>query len=440
MFDQSVLESIVCLTLDEAKRRGADQAEVGVSGSDGLSVSVRLDEVETLEKDRSQSMGVTVYKQQAKGSATTTDLSEAAVRQAVAAACSIADFTQMDSCAGLADAELMATSFPDLDLYHPWELSTEQAVEQALICEAAARSADQRISNSEGASLSSHFGISVYGNTHDFLASHQVTRHSLSCSVIAEENGDMQRDYYYDVARNADKLETAESIGLQAAKRSVSRLQPRRLPTQTANVLYTPDMARSLLGHFVSAIRGGALYRKASFLMDKKGERLFPEFIRIFEQPHLLGALGSSAYDNEGVATHARDLVVDGVLQDYVLDSYSARKLGLQTTGNAGGVRNLSIQAGTANQQALIKQMDTGLLLTEMMGSGVNGITGGYSRGAAGFWVENGVIQYPVSEITVAGNLLDIFKKIVAVGNDVKANSNTLTGSILVEGLMIAGS
>lgn len=438
-FNEQQLSRTVELALDEAHKQGADQAEAAVSGSDGVSVSVRLGEVETLEKDRSQSMGITVYKNGAKGTATTTDLSDTAVCSAVASACSIAGFTQPDDCAGLADAALMATDYPDLDLHHPWNIQTPEAIELAQRCEAAARSYDGRISNSEGASLSSHEGVSVYGNTHGFVGSYAGTRHSLSCSVIASEGQDMQRDYWYSSSRNADMLLEAESIGRTAAQRSVERLQPRQVKTQSAPVLYTPEMARSLLSHFIGAIRGGSLYRKASFLLDKKGEQIFPDFFQLQERPHILGALGSAAYDYEGVATEQRELVKDGVLLDYVLDSYSARKLGLQTTANAGGVRNLELQAGTHSFEALLQRMDRGLLLTEMMGSGVNGITGDYSRGAAGFWVENGEIQYPVAEITVAGNLLDMFKNIVAIGSDMKTDSNTRTASILLESLTIAG-
>ncbi len=438
-FNEQQLSRTVELALDEARKQGADQAEAAVSGSDGVSVSVRLGEVETLEKDRSQSMVITVYKNGAKGTATTTDLSDGAVCSAVASACSIAGFTQADDCAGLADAELMATNYPHLDLHHPWQIDTPAAIELAQRCEAAARSYDARITNSEGASLSSHEGVSVYGNSHGFVGSYAGTRHGLSCSVIASEGDDMQRDYWYSSSRNADKLLDAESIGHIAAKRSVERLQPRQVKTQSAPVLYSPEMARSLLGHFIGAIRGGSLYRKASFLLDKKGEQLFPSFFQLQEHPHILGALGSAAYDYEGVATQQRELVKDGVLLDYVLDSYSARKLGLQTTANAGGVRNLELQAGTQSFDSLLKSMDKGLLVTEMMGSGVNGITGDYSRGAAGFWVENGEIQYPVAEITVAGNLLDMFKNIAAIGSDMKTDANTRTPSILLESLTIAG-
>ncbi len=439
-FNREELNRTVTLALEEAQRQGTDQAEVAVSGSDGVSVSVRLGEVETLEKDRSHSMGITVYRDGAKGSATTTDLSAEAVRSAVASACSIARFTQPDDCAGLADAQRMAYDYPELDLHHPWPLSTVEAIELAQQCEAAARDYDPRISNSEGASLSSHEGVTVYGNSHGFVGSYLGTHHSLSCSVIAGEGADMQRDYWYSVARNADSLDSAETVGRRAAQRSVARLKPRQLATQQAPVLYAPEVARSLIGHFVSAIRGGALYRKASFLLDKKGEQLFPDFIQLQEQPHLPGALGSAAYDNEGVATRQRHLVRDGILQDYVLNSYTARKLGLQTTGNAGGVRNLELQAGQHSAEELLQTLHRGLLITEMMGSAVNGITGDYSRGAAGFWVDNGEIQYPVAGITVAGNLLDMFQHIVAVGSDLKTDANIRTPSILLDGLTIAGS
>ena len=440
IFNQEQLSRTVTLALDEANKQGADQVEAMVSGSDGVSVSVRLGKVESLEKDRSQSMGITIYKNGAKGSSTTTDLSDIAVRSAVRSACSIASFTQSDDCAGLADVELMAIDYPYLDLYHPWSIETSEAIELVQRCESAARNYDSRIINSEGANLSSHEGVSVYGNSHGFLGCHTGTRHSLSCSVIASEGEDKQRDYWSSCSRNADSLTDVESIGRIAAQRSVERLQPRQVKTQVASVLYTPEIACSLLGHFISAIRGTSLYRKTSFLLDKKGEQLFPEFFQLQERPHILSALGSAAYDNEGVATQQRELVQDGVLVDYVLDSYSARKLGLQTTANANGVHNLELQPGSQNFDELIKTMHKGLLLTEMMGSGVNGITGDYSRGAVGFWVENGEIQYPVDEITVAGNLLDMFKNIVAIGSDMKTDSNIRTGSILLADMTIAGA
>lgn len=438
-FEQSEFSRLVELALDEAKRQGADQAEAGISGSDGLSVTVRLGEVETIEKDRSQSMGITVYKDGAKGSASSTDLSEAAIKAAVDSACSIARFTQPDDCAGLADAELMAHDFPDLDLFHPWALDAEQGIRLAQQCEAAARDFDPRISNSEGATVNSHQGMSVYGNSHGFLGGYPSTRHSLSCSVLASEGEDMQRDYWYSVSRLQEELDTPEAVGEEAARRTVERLNPQKLKTRQAPVLFVPEMARSLLGHLVGAIRGGALYRRASFLLDQKGEQLFPDFVQISELPLLPRALGSTPYDYEGVATCNRELVRDGVLLDYVLDSYSARKLGMQTTGNAGGVRNLELQPGSQSFDELVCSMDTGLILTELMGSGVNGVTGDYSRGAAGFWVEGGEIQYPVAEITIAGNLKQMFRQVAAVGSDIRYDSNTRTGSILVEGMTIAG-
>ncbi|MCX7068070.1 MAG: metalloprotease PmbA [Methylococcales bacterium] len=425
--------------LDEAKRQGASAAEAGLSLQDGLSVTARLGEVETIEHDCSQNLGVTVYFGQCKGSASSTDLSAESIKETVSAACSIARYTSADEYAGLPEKELLATEFPDLELYHPWKISADEAIALAIECENAARFYDAEISNSEGASVSSHQGISVFGNSLDFLQGRLSTRHSLSCSVLGQRGDSMQRDYWYSVARNALGLEPAIEVGKKAAERTLQRLGARSLTTRVCPVLYCAETASGLLGALISAISGGSLYRKSSFLLDAIDTKIFPDFIHIYEQPHLLGALGSSVFDNEGVATQARDIVKDGILLGYVLSTYSARKLGLQTTGNAGGVHNLTITPSELDFEALLTQMNTGLLVTELMGQGINRVTGDYSRGASGFWVENGVIQYPVEEITIAGNLKTMFKNIVAIGNDVDTRGNVRTGSILVEQMSIAG-
>jgi PmbA protein len=430
---------VVALALSEAKQFGATAAEAAINVSQGLSVTARLGEVETVEHTRDKGLGVTVYVGQRTGSASTTDFSPAAVRDSVRAACAIAKHTAEDDCSGLADPERLAREFPDLDLYHPWSPGTARAIEIAVECEEAARAYDRRIVNSEGASLTTHEGIEIYGNSHGFLGSVVASRHSLSASVIGEDESGMQRDYWYSVARRGDDLESAVDIGRTAAKRTVRRLGARKLTTRRCPVVYEAPSASSLLSHLVSAVRGGALYRQASFLLDHLNRKVFADHVRIREQPHLRGALGSAVFDHEGVATATRDLVRDGVLLGYVLDTYSARKLHMPTTGNAGGVHNLSIDSGGDDFAGLLRRMGTGLLVTELIGFGVNTVTGDYSRGAAGFWVENGEIQFPVEEITIAGNLKDMFRNLVAVGNDVDLRGNMRTGSILVDGLTVAG-
>ena len=433
------LKNTVQTLLDEAVKQGASAAEAGLSQENGLSVSVRLGEVETIEHHCDQGLGITVYFGQRKGSASTTDLSPESIKETVSAACSIARYTSEDEYAGLPEKELLQTEFPDLDLYHPWPIRADKAIALALECEDAARTYHAEISNSEGATVNTHQGIRVMGNTLGFLQGYRSTRHSLSCSVLAQRGDSMQRDYWYTVARNAGQLEPAVEVGKKAAERTVRRLDARSLSTRQCPVLYSAEIATSLLGSLIGAISVGNLYRKSSFLLDALDTQIFPEFIHIYEQPYLLGALGSTAYDGEGVATKTRDIVSDGVLRSYVLSTYSARKLGLHSTGNAGGVHNLTITPGSSDFEALLKQLDTGLLVTELMGQGVNMVTGDYSRGAAGFWVEHGVIQYPVEEITIAGNLKAMFKQIVAVGNDVDYRGNVRTGSILVERMSIAG-
>jgi len=434
------LETIVANVLEEAKNQGASAAEVGLSIERGLSVTCRLGAVETIEHHRDQGLGITVFFGQQKGSASLTDLTDDSIKDGVKAACSIARFSGEDRFSGLPDSDRLATQFPDLDVCHPWELSADQAITLALDCETVARELDPLITNSEGATVNSHQGISVLGNSLGFLNGYESTRHSLSCSVIGQQGDDMQRDYWYSVARNANDLESSRRVGAMAAERVVRRLGAQSLSSRQCPVLYAPEVAASLLGHFIGAISGGSLYRKSSFLLDALETRVFPEFIRIHEQPFLPKALGSSAYDGEGVAANAHDIVTDGLLASYVLGSYSARKLGMESTGNAGGVHNLTIEPGDQDQQGLLATMDTGLLVTELIGQGVNQVTGDYSRGAAGFWIEGGVIQYPVEEITIAGNLKDMYQNIVAVGNDVDLRRNTRTGSILVAQMTVAGS
>lgn len=433
------LTALVEEVLAEAKRQGASAAEASISVSQGLSVNVRLGEVETVEHTRDKGMGITVYFGQKSGSASTSDLGIAALRDTVRAAASIACYTAADEFSGLPERAALATDIPDLDLYHPWNPGMDRAIALAQECERAARDADPRIQNSEGASLSSHEGLEVYGNSLDFVGAVASTRHGLSCAVIGQDDSGMQRDYWYTTARRATDMEAAEAVGRQAAQRTVRRLGARKLKTCQTPVIYEAPVASSLLSHFIGAVRGSSLYRQTSFLLDHLGKPVFAPMVRIYEQPHLLRGLGSAPFDNEGVATRDRDLVRDGILQGYVLDSYSARKLGLQTTGNAGGVHNLSIESGPRDLSALLKSMHTGLLITELIGFGVNNVTGDYSRGAAGFWVENGEIQYPVEEITVAGNLKDMFQHIREIGNDVDRRGSTRSGSILIENMTVAG-
>ncbi|MCK5360633.1 MAG: metalloprotease PmbA [Gammaproteobacteria bacterium] len=434
------LQQVVEQTLDDAVNRcGVSSADVDVSLSQGSSLTVRLGEIETIEHNRDKSLSLTVYFGEKTGSASTSDMSAEGIRNTVDAACSIAKLTAEDDCGGLADADRMATEIPDLDLWYPWNPDADTARDLALECEEIARQSGDAISNSEGATVSSHEGVGIYANTYGFNGTRYGSRHSLSCSVIASDGDVMERDYWYSVARDSTELQTAEEVGRIAGQRTLDRLGSRKISTCQVPVIYEAQVASSLLSHLISAIKGGALYRKSSFLLDHKGKKIFPEFVNISEQPHIPKGLGSAAFDSEGVATRQRPIIKDGVLMDYVLSSYSARKLGLETTGNAGGVHNLIIEHGDSDLPALMKKMGTGLLVTELIGFGINNITGDYSRGAAGFWVENGEIQYPVSAITVAGNLLDMFQSFVEVGNDLDKRGNTVTGSILVEQMTIAG-
>ncbi|MES9815036.1 MAG: metalloprotease PmbA [Candidatus Thiodiazotropha sp.] len=433
------LQQLVEDLLGEAERLGATAAEAAVSSNAGLSLTVRLGETETIEHTRDNGLGVTVYFGHRKGSASTSDLSPRAVKETVEAACNFARYTSEDPCSGLADADLMASDNPDLDLYHPWQQSVEEAIELAIRCEDAARDHDPRIVNSEGASLNSHDGLHVYGNTHGFMGGYPSSRHSLSCAVVGKQNESMQRDYWYTLSRQSKRLDTPEAVGRMAAERTLARLNARQLPTQQAPILFQADVAVGLLRSFIGAIRGSALYRKASFLLDHLGKPVFPEFVTIHEEPRLARGLASAAYDNEGVATCNREFVRQGVLDSYVLDSYAARKLGMRTTGNAGGVRNLRINSGELDREGLLRTMERGLVVTELMGQGVNMVTGDYSRGAAGFWVEGGEIQYPVEEITIAGNMREMLMGLLQVGSDVETRSSIQTGSWLIDRMMIAG-
>ena len=435
------LKNIVSDALAQARSRGATQAEADVSLQKGLTTTVRLGEVETVEYQRDRGMGVTVYFGKRKGSASTADLSARAVAETVEKACDIARYTAEDDCAGLADPEELARDIPDLDLDHPWDITPEQAVDLARACEAAGRVVDTRITNSEGATVGSHRGVRVYGNSHGFLAGYPSTSHSVSCVLLAQTGDDMQRDYWYSSARDGRDLESAETIGRKAGVRAVARLRARKLATQRARVLFAPEVARGLIGHFLGAIRGSSQYRKSSFLLGAAGQQVFPSFLELRERPHILKGLGSSPFDSEGVSTRDRELVQDGVLQGYVLGSYSARKLGLRTTGNAGGNHNLLVESksGGLAVEAILRELGTGLLVTELMGQGVNGVTGDYSRGASGFWVENGVIGDPVHEITIAGNLKDMYRNIAAIGSDVDLRGSVRVGSVLISEMTIAG-
>lgn len=438
-FGQRDLERLVEQALDEARRGGADQAEAGVARDVGLSVTVRLGQTEKLEYQRDRSMGVTVYVGRRKGTATTADLSAAAVTETVRKALSIARFTAEDPCAGLADAAAMARDIPELELSHPWRVDAQSAISIARDTEAAALAADPRIRNSDGGSVGSHEGVRVYGNSHGFLAGYPYTAHTISCVALGRDGDEMQRDFWYTSARDPAALEAAEEVGRKAARRAVARLGARKLTTRRTPVLFVAEQARALLGHFVSAIRGGPLYRRSSFLCDTVGEQLFPEWLHMTERPHLPRALGSAPFDNEGVATRDRELVRGGVLTRYVLDSYAARRLGLATTGNAGGIHNLEVGSSGEDFAALCRRLGTGLLATELMGQGVNLVTGDYSRGATGFWVEGGEIAHPVHEVTIAGNLRDIYRGIAAVGTDCDRRGRVHTGSVLVAEMTVAG-
>lgn len=439
-FGQQELEDIIASTLAEARKRGVDQAEVAVSHDIGLAATARLRDVESLEYTNDRGIGVTVYCGSRKGSASTSDISAEAIREAVAKACTFASYTAEDKYAGLADADRMCTELPDLDLDHPWALDAAAAIELAIACEAAALGYDKRISNSEGATVWTNRGVRAYGNTHGFFGSYVKTGHSVSCAVLADTNGDMERDYYYSSARDPADLEDVESIGVKAASRALQRLGARKIRTTRAPVIFIPELARGFVGHAIGAISGSAQYRRSSFLLDAVGEKIFPEFVSVLERPHIPKGMASAPYDGEGVATYDRDIVTDGVLQGYVLSSYSARRLGLETTANAGGTQNLIVPGNVEGVDALIGEMGTGLLVEELIGQGVNTVTGDYSRGAVGHWVEDGEISHPVHEVTIAGNLRDLYQRILAVGRDQDTRGGIRCGSILVDEMTIAGS
>lgn len=436
----ALLEQQVADILAEAKRQGASACEVAVSAQQGLSVGVRQQEVESVEFTKDQGFSISLYLGQRKGNASTSMTGTQAIRETVAAALAIAKHTSADDCAGLGSPEQMAKDLPDLDLWHPWEIEPQQAIELALECEAAAFAADPRISMADGTSLDTDSGCTVYGNSQGFIGGYAATRHSMSCVMIAGQGESMQRSYWYDLARDASQLDSAASIGTEAAKRTVARLGARPVATCQVPVLFSAEVAGGLLGHLLGAISGGNLYRKSSFLLDSLGQQIFPDWFNLDERPQLRGGLASSAFDGDGLATYDKHLVQDGELRSYLLSLYSGRKLGLPSTANAGGARNLFVSHGNLDQAQLIKQMGRGLLVTELMGQGVNLVTGDYSRGAGGYWVENGEIQFPVQEVTIAGNLRDLYRNLVAIGNDLDLRGSIRTGSILLEQMTVAGA
>lgn len=439
-YSDSQLRDLAGKVLDLARAGGGTAAEVEVSEGFGQSVNVRKGEVETIEFNKDKGVGVTVYLGQRRGHASTSDFSLDALGRTVDKALAIARFTAEDDCAGLADADLLAQSVPDLDLHYPWEITVEQAADLARTCESAALGVDPRITNSEGAGVSVQESQFVYANSLGFMGGYPASRHSLSCSVIAEDESGMQRDYWYTTARDARDMADAESVGRRTGERTVRRLNARKLETRQCPVLFEAPVATGLIASFVSAVSGGHLYRKSSFLLDSLGQQVFPDFFQLQERPFIAKGLASSPFDSEGVAVHDRDVVKDGVVQGYFLSTYSARKLGMKSTGNAGGNHNLIVPSTGESFEELLQKMGTGLLVTELLGHGLNMVTGDYSRGVAGFWVENGVLAYPVEEITVAGNLKDMFMAIQAIGTDVEVRGSRRVGSILIERMTVAGN
>ena len=437
---EQTLRDAVSFAIETAQKAGAT-AEVGVTKVSGLSVSTRLQEIENVEFTNDGALGISVYLGQQKGNASTSDLSEEAIKNTVEAALAIAKYTSPDDCTGLADKELMAFEAPDLALYHSANVDVEQATKLALEAEKAALEYDEKIVNSNGASFNSHTGVRVYGNTHGMLQSYLSSRYSLSCSVIGGELDQLENDYEYTVSREFDALSSADWVGENCAKKVIARLNPQKLTTREVPVIFLNDVATGLISHLTGAISGGSLYRKSSFLLDHLGKQVLPDWFQISERPHLLRRLASTPFDSEGVRTQNLEIIQDGVLQTYLLTSYSGRKMGMQSTGHAGGIHNWLVKPNlTGGLTALLRQMSTGLLVTDVMGQGVNIVTGDYSRGAAGFWVENGEIQYPVAEITIAGQLQDMLKNIVAVADDVEHRSNIQTGSILLDKMKISGN
>ena len=437
---EQTLRDAVSFAIETAQKAGAT-AEVGVTKVSGLSVSTRLQEIENVEFTNDGALGISVYLGQQKGNASTSDLSEEAIKNTVEAALAIAKYTSPDDCTGLADKELMAFEAPDLALYHGASVDVEQATKLALEAEKSALEYDAKIVNSNGASFNSHTGVRVYGNTHGMLQSYLSSRYSLSCSVIGGELDQLENDYEYTVSREFDALSPADWVGQNCAKKVIARLNPQKLTTREVPVIFLNDVATGLISHLTGAISGGSLYRKSSFLLDHLGKQVLPDWFQISERPHLLKRLASTPFDSEGVRTQNLEIIQDGVLQTYLLTSYSGRKMGMQSTGHAGGIHNWLVKPNlTGGLTALLRQMGTGLLVTDVMGQGVNIVTGDYSRGAAGFWVENGEIQYPVAEITIAGQLQDMLKNIVAVADDVEHRSNIQTGSILLDKMKISGN
>lgn len=437
---EQTLRDAVSFAIETAQKAGAT-AEVGVTKVSGLSVSTRLQEIENVEFTNDGALGISVYLGQQKGNASTSDLSEEAIKNTVEAALAIAKYTSPDDCTGLADKELMAFEAPDLALYHGASIDVEQATKLALEAEKSALEYDAKIVNSNGASFNSHTGVRVYGNTHGMLQSYLSSRYSLSCSVIGGELDQLENDYEYTVSREFEALSSADWVGQNCAKKVIARLNPQKLTTREVPVIFLNDVATGLISHLTGAISGGSLYRKSSFLLDHLGKQVLPDWFQISERPHLLKRLASTPFDSEGVRTQDLEIIQDGVLQTYLLTSYSGRKMGMQSTGHAGGIHNWLVKPNlTGGLTALLRQMGTGLLVTDVMGQGVNIVTGDYSRGAAGFWVENGEIQYPVAEITIAGQLQDMLKNIVAVADDVEHRSNIQTGSILLDKMKISGN
>ena len=437
---EQTLRDAVSFAIETAQKAGAT-AEVGVTKVSGLSVSTRLQEIENVEFTNDGALGISVYLGQQKGNASTSDLSEEAIKNTVEAALAIAKYTSPDDCTGLADKELMAFEAPDLALYHSANVDVEQATKLALEAEKSALEYDTKIVNSNGASFNSHTGVRVYGNTHGMLQSYLSSRYSLSCSVIGGELDQLENDYEYTVSREFDALSPADWVGQNCAKKVIARLNPQKLTTREVPVIFLNDVATGLISHLTGAISGGSLYRKSSFLLDHLGKQVLPYWFQISERPHLLKRLASTPFDSEGVRTQDLEIIQDGVLQTYLLTSYSGRKMGMQSTGHAGGIHNWLVKPNlTGGLTALLRQMGTGLLVTDVMGQGVNIVTGDYSRGAAGFWVENGEIQYPVAEITIAGQLQDMLKNIVAVADDIEHRSNIQTGSILLDKMKISGN
>lgn len=434
------LRQAVSFAVELATKAGAS-AEVAVTKVSGLSVSARLQEIENVEFTNDGALGISVYMGQQKGNASTSDLSESAIKNAVEAALAIAKYTSPDDCTGLADKDLMAFDAPDLELYHAADVNVDKATELALQAEKAALEADERIINSNGASFNSHTGVKVYGNSHGMLQSYLSSRYSLSCSVIGGVEDALENDYEYTISREFDKLQSPIWVGENCAKKVVSRLNPQKLSTREVPVIFLNDVATGIISHFAAAISGGSLYRKSSFLLDHLGKQVLPDWFNISERPHLLRRLASTPFDSEGVRTQDREIVENGILQTYLVTSYSGKKLGMSSTGHAGGIHNWLVKPNlTGGLTALLRQMGTGLLVTDVMGQGVNIVTGDYSRGASGFWVENGEIQYPVAEITIAGQLQDMLKNMVAVADDIEHRSNIQTGSILLDKMKISGN